>query len=242
MGFVIRHIVDDIAVTLKQTFDDKTVQRSQIMYWVLLIGNTLKAQHIKKRSSGAFLSTYTNIPLLTSSVSSNKNLVKNRKYFELPMTIYDFDRDRGIDYIAYESLGGPGCPPQFTHQTFTRTTPKESERLYYSKYEAPSPKRPYFYRTGNYIYTLGLENVNITKLELGLYTALDPLLTIDIDQYYDFPDELMTTLRRNVLDLARYSWVFPQERVNDGEDVSTQTPVNAPKMVSVTEQTEQGNQ
>lgn len=239
MAFILRHIIDDISETLKQTYDDKIIQRSQIAYWILLVSNTLKGQHIQKRSSGAFLSTFTNIPLLTSNTSVDRNLVKDRKYFILPETIYDFDNDGAIDYMCYVSDGGPSCPPQFTRQTFNRTTQKTAERLYYSRYERPSPKNPFFYRTGNYIYTLGLERVDVKFLEIGIYTALDPLVKIDIDQPFDFPDELMTQLRRNVIDLAKYSYIFPQERVNDGADTAAEKQLNVPKTVSVTDNQQQ---
>lgn len=233
MGFVVRHIVDDIAVTLKQTFDDKIIQRSQILYWVLLVGNTLKSQHIQKRESGAFMSTFTNIPLIMASTSSDRNIVKDRKYFVLPETIYDFNNDGAIEYMCYVSDGGPGCPPQFTRQTFTRTSPKLAERLYYSGYETPSPAKPYFYRVGNLIYTLGLERVNVEFLEIGLYTALDPLTKIKIDDYFDFPDELTAILRTQVIALAKYSYLFPQERSNDGDDSNADKQLNTPKMDSV---------
>src|ERR1035438_8051608 len=96
MGFVLRHIIDDIAVTLKQTYDDKIIQRSQIAYWILLVGNTLKAQHIQKRSSGAFLTNF-QIPLSVDA--------KGRKYFILPKTIYDFNNDKAIDCVSYVSDG-----------------------------------------------------------------------------------------------------------------------------------------
>ena len=41
MATLLRYIVDDIAKDLKQTFDDKIVQKSQIAYWVLMVGNRL---------------------------------------------------------------------------------------------------------------------------------------------------------------------------------------------------------
>ena len=236
MGVVLRHFIDDVAVTLKQTFDDKMIQRSQIAYWTLLVANTLKSQHILKRSSGAFLSTFTNIPVLLPTASVDRNVVAGRKYFVLPETIYDFNNDRAIDYMSYISDGTPGCPPEFTRVTFTRTTPKTSERLYYSRYEKPSPERPYFYRTGSNIVLLGIEKVDVPKLEIGLYTAFDPLTKIDIDQYLDFPDELFSILRRNVMDLAKYSYLFPQERANDGNDAVADKQTNLPKTSSVNDQ------
>jgi hypothetical protein len=228
MGFILRHEIDDIAVTLKQTYDDKIIQRSQIAYWILLVGNTLKSQHILKRSSGAFLTTFNNVPLITDTVNG-------RKYFVLPKTIYDFNNDRAIDCVSYESNGEPTCPPQFTRQTFTRTTKKTAERLYYSRYEKPNPESPFFYRAGSRIYTLGIEAVDVDLLEVDLFTALDPLTQINIDEYFDFPDELTATLRTQVIALARYSYVFPQERANDGEDSNANKQMNTPKVVSVNE-------
>jgi hypothetical protein len=229
MGFVLRHFIDDVAVTLKQTFDDKMIQRSQIAYWTLLCGNTLKSQHILKRSSGAFLTSFNPVPVSVDSVTG-------RKYFVLPKTIYDFNNDRGIDCIAYVSDGSPMCPPQFTRQTMTRTTKKISERLYYSRHETPSPKNPFFYRISDKIYLLGIEKVDIKFLEVDLFTAFDPLTQIDIDQYFDFPDELFSILRRNVMDLAKYSYLFPQERANDGNDGVADKQTNLPKTTSVNDQ------
>jgi len=65
MGTVLRYIVDDIAKDLKQVFDDKIVQQSQIAYWVLMVANRLKSQHIAKRDSGAYMHTFSRIPILT---------------------------------------------------------------------------------------------------------------------------------------------------------------------------------
>lgn len=222
MGFVLRHVIDDLAVTLKQVYDDKIIQRSQIAYWILLIGNTLKAQHIQKRDSGAFLTTFI-VPLVIDPSNG-------RKYFILPKTIYDFNSDKAIDCVAsYPGADGS----QFTKQTYGRTTKKTAERLTYSRYEKPSPTEPYFYRINQRIYTLGIEGVDIKELEVDLFTALDPLLTINIDEYIDFPDELMSTLRTQVIALARYSYIFPQERTNDGQDGNAEKQLNTPKIVSV---------
>lgn len=242
MSTIIRHVIDDLLITVRQTYDDRQVSRAQMTYWVLLVGNRLKSQHIPKRSSGAFLSVFTEIPILNATTNQNRNIVAGRKRIELPATIFDYDEDDGIDYIAYQSTGDPGCPPKFTNITFTRTTIKTSERLYYTKYEKPSPSNPYFYRVGNFVYFLGLENINVKELESGLYTTLDPLTTIDIDQVFDFPDELLVELKKGVLDLARFSWVFPaQDRNNDGDDSTTQQ-TTVPKVQSVQQQPDDGTQ
>lgn len=239
MGTLLRHIVDDIAVDLKQVMDDKMVQKSQIAYWVLLVGNRLKAQHIGKRDSGAFLSTFDNIPVEVVNVSKNPNEIKNRKFFRLPKCIYDYNMDGGIEYISYcVEDEQPECPPPFTNTTFTRTTPSRSERLYYTKYETPTPFNPYFYRTGDYIYLLGIECVDIKTIEVGLYTTLDPLTEINLDDTFDFPDELLIILKRQVLDLGRFALLMPQERINDGDDNAGGQSVPTNKLVSVNELSE----
>ena len=239
MGTLLRHIVDDIAVDLKQVLDDKNVQKSQIAYWVLLVGNRLKAQHIGKRDSGAFLTTFDNVPVQIKSVSKNPNEIKNRKFIILPKSIYDYDRDGGIEYISYcLDFEAPNCPPPFTNTTFTRTTPSKSRRLYFSKYETPSPSNPYFYRVHDHIYLLGIECVEIDSIEIGIYTTLDPITEIDLDAEFDFPEELLIILKRQVLDLGRFALLIPQERVNDGSDDVGQQGVPTNKIVSVNELSE----
>lgn len=238
----LRHIVDDIEVDLKQTLDDRTITKPQIAYYVLLIANRLKAQHIEKRDSGAFLSTYVDIPIVTETTSENPNKVKNRKHFLLPKCIYDYNEDRGIDYISYSV--DEDCEldvPRFTKIKFNRTTPSKSEILYYNGYTEPNPSNPYFYRIGDYIYLLGVEKVDVKKVEIGIYTTFDPVTTIKLDDPFDFPEELLAILKRQVLDLGRFSLLLPQERINDGDDSIQNTEVPTQKLVSVNELNQEEN-
>lgn len=236
MGTILRHIVDDIAQDLKQVLDDKAIQTSQVAYWVVLIGNRLKSQHIGKRDSGAFLAVYDNVPVDEVTVSSLPNEIKNRKFFILPQSIYDYDMDRGIEYISY-CLEEPqeGCPPSFTNVTFNRTSPSKSRRLYYSKYEVPSPSRPYFYVVHDHVYLLGIECVDIASLEIGIYSTLNPVEKIDLDAVFDFPDELLAILKRQVVDLGRFSLLMPEEKTNDGANRVSARAVPTNKLVSVNE-------
>lgn len=239
MGTVLRLIVDDIAKDLKQVFDDKIVQKSQIAYWVLMVGNRLKSQHIAKRDSGAFMHTFSKIPVLIDSTVVNPDQVNDRKYIVLPKSIYDYNKDEGIEYIAYYVEDQqPSCPPPFTLQTFKRTTPSTAQRLYYSHDETPSPLHPYFYRTGVRLYFLGIECVEVKFVEIGIYNTFDPVTIIDLDQELDFPDELLIILKRQVLDLGRFTLLLPQERINDGSDDFSGKPVPTNKLVSVNELSE----
>ncbi len=233
----LRHIIDDIVLDLNQTFDDAEIKRTQIAYWVTMIANRLKSQHIGKRDSGAFLSTFAGIPVETFNSIDNPNKIPGRKYIELPKTIYDYDMDGGIEFIAYYEQE-EDCEedrPLFTRVQFTRTSQAESRRLYYSKYEEPSPKNPYFYRVHEYIYLLGIECSPVKEVEIGIYTAFDPITTIDVDAPFEFPEELIAILKRQVLDLGRFALLIPKERINDGEGDLSNNEVPTQKLTSVNE-------
>lgn len=233
MGTLLRHIVDDIIVDLKQTFDDQKVNEVQVAYWTILVGNRLLSQHVEKRDSGAFLATYI-LPVAQFQSNTNPDQVKNRKYIKLPHAIFDYTMDGGIEFIAYyRDDSKPGCSPEFTRCSFTRTKQSEAEVLYYTKNEKPSPKNPYFYRVGDYLYFLGLECVNLEQVEIGIYQTIDPVTDINLDAPFDFPEELLIILKRQVLDLGRFSLLLPEERINDGKNDlgGKQVPTN--KITSV---------
>ena len=242
----LRYVVDDIAKDLKQVFDDKIIERSQIAYWVLLVGNRLKSQHIAKVDSGAYVHAFSGIPLEIAVVGSNPNDIPGRKRIVLPEAIYDYDKDGGVVYISYwdEEAVSTECiqPPEFTNRIFTRTKPIETERLYMNKYERPSPRDPYFYRLGKYIYFLGIEKVDVQTVEIGIYSTFDPLTDIDLDAEFEFPEELLLILKRQVLDLGRFALKIPEDRKNDGEDTTDVGSVSEQKLVSVNDPINQQGQ
>ena len=230
----LRIVVDDILQTIKQTFDDRQVSQAQVAYWVILVGNQLLGQHNAKRDSGAFLAIYT-VPVIKPTVSS-RNVIKGRKYIELPGGIFDYDRDGGIEYIAYYNPD-ENCDPEYRHKTFQRTSPAEVQWLMQRKETKPSPKNPYFFRVDDIIPLLGIEAVPVKEVEIGIYQTIDPLEKIDIDQPFRFPQELLHVLKRQVTDLARFSFLFPADRSNDGDD--SDATKNVGKIVSVNENQQQ---
>lgn len=235
---ILRVAIDETLTTIKQVFPDRSVSRAQVAYCYIAAGNQLLGQHNLKRDSGAFLTIFDGIPLMVAKDSEKSNLVKDRKYIELPGLIFDFDKDAGIEYLAYTSDGGPQCPPRFTKVPFMRTSPSEAQWLYLHPQTTPSPRNPYFYRVSNLIYTLGLEKTPITELEMGAYMTIDPLQEIDIDMPFAFPPELLKTLKMQVIDLIRYNWFFNGDRKIEGTDDSQKA--NIPKIVSVNQ--DQANQ
>lgn len=233
---LLRTVVDDLIKDFKQHFDDKQIQRSQVAHWVIMLGNRLLSQHIGKRDSGAFLGIYADVPIEVAAENDNPNVVKGRKHITLPESIFDYNKDGGVEYISYYKEKEPNCPATL----FTRTTPTDLRRLYKSKYEAPGPENPYWYRAGDKIYLVGIECINPKSVEMGIYSVIKPITDpdIDLDAPFKFPEELLIQLKRQVLDLGRFVLVIPEARTNDGidSDVQKQMPMN--KLTSVNELSE----
>ena len=226
MATPIRYVVYDIQTDLKQSFDNRLVGIPQILYWVTIIGNRLKYQHISKLLNkgswipGKYLNIFSGIPVQTSVVSVNPNIVKDRKYIKVPATIMDLDYESGVEYITYD-IGASGCcnEPPFTMVGFSPTTPGGAAMLYGDPYTKPSPQNPYFYRVHDYLYLLGIECVNVSELEIGIYTYADPHLICDLDGEIDLPDHLIPVLKKEVLNLGVFALKIPQDITNDGSSI-----------------------
>jgi len=229
----LRVTVDDILVTIKQTFDDKQISQAQVAYWTIIVANDLLGKHNAKRDSGAFLTTFVDIPVQVATKSTNPNIVAGRKYVELPGNIFDYDKDGGVEYIAYYRDEQPECQPDFQRKTIQRTSPGELQHLQLSPYTKPSISNPYWYRTSDIIYLVGLETSPVKFIEMGVYMTISPLEKIDIDQPFNFPAELLHVLKRQVVDLARFSFLFPKDTSNDGSDTAGDSKQNIPKIQSV---------
>lgn len=229
----LRVVVDEILVTIKQTFDDKIVTQAQAAYWTIIVANQILGQHNLKRDSGQFLSVFPAVPIQVASDNNTQNIVKGRKFIELPGSIFDFDKDGGVEYIAYYNPD-ENCEPEAYKKTIQRTSPNELQWLNLNDITKPSPKQPYWYRVGNYIYLVGIEAVPVKLAEIGLYLTIDPLEVIDIDKPFTFPQELLHVLKRQVVDLARFSFLFSGDKTNDGSDTASDASSKTiPKIASV---------
>jgi hypothetical protein len=218
-----RFVVYEILNSLKQQYDDAEITLTQVSYWCSVVANRLLSQHIVKRDSGAFITTYYNIQVLTDS---NKY-----KYFELPENIFDLDKDDGVEFLSYSSTT-TDCLPLFTAVQFTRTSQAASPRLYWTDEEKPTPSNPYFYRTLKRIYLLGIEDIAAPKLEGGFYQTI-PAYAIDLDTDFPFPDELLAIMQRSVLDLGRFILSLPSDNINDGASQEGNQKIPSTKLISV---------
>lgn len=222
----IRMVVFDLLNDLQQIFDDAKLTPFKVYYWTLVHADRLRKQHIEKIDSGAYI-----YPFMVPVIVDPSN---GRNYFELPAAIYDFDKDGGVAYITYPPEWNLS-EPMFAGVTFTRTTPTKAGRLYYRADEKPTPNNPYFYRLNSRIWLLGVEQLNLTSAEVGLKTSLNPAdVNVDIDQPFDFPQDLIPTLKRQILDMGRFVLMIPNDLTNDGaafDQKNAQMPTN--KIVSV---------
>lgn len=232
-------IASDIELDLKQVLDDVEVPRAQLYWWMTLVGNNLKARHISKghkvgadrRRSGAWLNTFV--------LDIQTNTTNGRRYITLPRDIYDFDNDQGIDHLTYYteySEDDTTQTKQLHAVQFYRTSQRDLRTIQNSAYQRPSPKNPYYYRDGQSVYLTGIEeSPDITKVEVGLYLVLPPILEVTDDTLFPFPEELVHILKRHILDLGRWNLLMPEEaRLNDATARDQQTMQQAPpKTISV---------
>ena len=204
----IRYVVYNLLNSLKQIYDDASLTPFKVFFWVMTLADQLRYQHIVKSGTGAFVYKF--------DVDVEVDSVTGRNYFTLPSGIYDMEEDGGIQYISY----APGVDlslPTFASVTFTRTSPEKAARLYFRKEEIPKPQNPYFYRQNEKIFLLGVEEINLTSVEAGLRTSLNPAdLSINIDTPLDIPANLLPILERRILDLGRFAMAIPSDLQNDG--------------------------
>ena len=110
-----RYLANDVLETFRQLSDDAEIGLTQVVFWINVIANRLRKQHIQKVDTGTHLTIFQNVPV---SIEPNSN----RKYFDLPKSIYDFGNDRGIDYITYQDITDCCEGPAFTEIMFSQTS------------------------------------------------------------------------------------------------------------------------
>lgn len=223
----LRTIWNDVRRDLKQTKDDFEIPDKQGWYWTLVVADRLRVQHIVKRRSGAFLSTFV-LPVLMDEV------FPGRPYVELPVSIYDLDLDAGIESLSYFDNDN-GYMPQFTRLILSRTSPSEEASRGLNPYEKACGNNPKFWREGKRLYLLGVDEQHIKAIEAKLYANLPDINDVDPDAVLDFPRELILPLKRALLDMGRFVLALPGEYLtNDGTNRPAQQVIGTPgKTVSV---------
>lgn len=239
-----REVCYDILTSLKKTKDDSSVELYHVLYWVTVFANKYNrftfentttsggnAKMLATNDSGLFLTTFPSVSVQTDTA------LHNRKYIELPAQIFDLPNERAVRYITYNHDLCDCAGANFGMVNFEPTTPVKAHVLYKSAFTKPSPKTPYFYRTQNKLYFLGLESVSVSDVEIGLFTAIDPSEVVSLDEHIPMPDEYVPDLIKEVLNLGRFLSMVPDNRVNTGNDEVD----SAPLVRNVAQQQQQQN-
>jgi len=227
-----REVAYSVLEAYKKTHDDTTIQIAQIIFYIQVVVNRLRQENKKDISVSRYLTRFCSIPVETDKEC------KDQKYIDLPTDIMDMDNEKGIQYITYNYGTGSCCTgANFQQVQFQPTTPAESWRLSMDEYEKPSSKNPYFYRvTGingcdnvDRVYLLGLECYNIADVEIGVVCSQSPSQVCDLDDVIPIPDWLVEDLIARVTNLGRFILIAPQERVNEGSDLTRRSVNQVPQ-------------
>ncbi len=222
----VREISGSLQVAIKKTNDDADISFIMITQWVKFFINKFRSAKAEATTSGLYVSTY------EVSVTTDSN---NRKYITLPTNIYDYEGDRGIDYITINQVTGVDTP-MFTGYKFSRTTPGKARSLYYSEYERPTPENPYFYRLQNSVYFLGVEAIGLNTVEVGLKSEFNPFAAdYDLDEDLYLDPAVEADVYKNVLEISRFVMQIPQDSINQGKDEVSPEAAPSQRLVSLNE-------
>lgn len=212
-----RFFIYDILESFKQTFDDKDISINHVIYWTQLGINRLKRLDMENNDTGLYLNIFDTVSVVIDTA------LKDRKYVVLPAMAFGLKNEKAVKYITYNFDTGCCCDgPNFAQVFFNRTTAQKSHRLYMDPYEHPSSENPYFYRAKDRLYLLGLECINVSDVEIGLMSALDPTEPCDMDTEIELSNDLLAGLRADILEMGGLALIVPKDRVNEGADMATE--------------------
>ena len=214
-----RAMAYSIQTAIKQNFDDQSVAINLIVYWINLIAKRARYDKIRKSNSDAYLVYFPSVKVITDKKTE-------RKFSVLPSTIADLDYDYGIKAISYSAEDILKCDPEVLTATFSRTQAGKANSLYGNPFRKPSTANPFFYRTQHIvngkkeyvIFYLGLECLDIDRVDMYLYSDESEDFVCDLDKDIDISPEMEKIVYYEVLNLVKYGYVFPSDKTNDGTD------------------------
>lgn len=218
-----RYLTDASLEALKANFSDSEISLESVLWWVKITVNKVKAKSIPKTESGSYLATFTDLPTKFQYDGAN-NLLRNKKYIELPENIFDLNRDGGVDWLAYSKVikdeNGKVCYCEPIY--FQRTTLIEAREMQFNPYEKATEDNPYFIRINNLLYLPGIEDTQNIKLDGAFFITESPYINdISLDDEVFLNDEQIQEVLVAVLSLGRFVILIPEEQVEDGADTRT---------------------
>ncbi len=233
-----RQLVSSVDIQLGQLSDDSKIYKNQLYLWATWLVNKYRSFKFQTTDSGAYISILPSVAVIKAPSTVSPDIITGEKYSALPQVILDLEGDRGVDYITYSRNDYPDNVDLGVIGTFTRIGAKQARRLYYSEYETPAASNPYWYRHGNYIGYLGIKDINISTVEMGLITAFDPFVSHDIDDNLDILSEYADEIFKDMIEMGRFALLIPGDRINDGTNIIEQEQVPQARATSVNKSVE----
>jgi len=224
----------DILTQLKKNFDDTDITLNHVIYWIQVTVNKIRKVDMVEndRKSGAYRSVFSPV-----TIKIDQDL-KRRKYVDIPTQIMDLRYEGGVEYMTFNLETCCCAGPEFAQVRIWPTTPGKALRLYGDAYEKPKPDHAYFYRVGdkingvsvNRFYFMGIECIDVTDIEMGLYTALNPSDVCNLTDEVPIAEDLVQKVMLEVLSVGRFMMLVPKDRINDGEDMTQAPQVEVPQI------------
>lgn len=212
-----RYLCYSLQESLKQVFTDQQITLEMMIFWVKCAVNKVKAKRMNGRGydSSSYLTIFTDVPTITQATDTG-NIIAGEKYFTLPANILDGNLDRAIDWIAYKAPGSDGIG---NYQFFERTTFTKLYMMKFNPYMNPTPGHPYFVRENINVYLIGIKDLPIQVVSMGLFTSESPYIgDMNLDDEILLNDEEVIDVINTVVMIGRFVLLIPKERIQEGSD------------------------
>lgn len=208
-----RYLAYSILEALKESKDDSDIKLNTVVFWIQVEANRLRKERLEKRilQSGEYLAHFSGVEVKLSGY---------RKYFALPSDIIDLQNDNGINLVTYHLEDFDYCDNPMT-VPFHRTSPAEYWALMSLPTMNATPQQPYFAREGLNVFLYGIEQVNVSSVDVWLYTAVNPTIRVNLDEECPVPEDQISILNYRVMGLVRFGLLMPNDKSNTGSDGNT---------------------
>lgn len=215
-GTTYRYLANLILDKINENADDSQITINHVIFWINIASNRLRLERKTKikADSGAYLVLIEGVPITVAG---------RRKFIELPNVILDMDNDNGVAAINYNLNTAPDGVDTLGTK-FERISPAAAHSAMHIPIRKPSPTNPFYYRMGDRLSILGLENVRVDTVDLFLYTAVDPTIMVSLDTEVGVEEDQIEPLYAAVMQLMNFGLPSSQSFKNDGKDNSLQTP------------------
>jgi hypothetical protein len=199
---------------LKEFRDDADLQTDTIVFWTQVEVNRLRGERFSKRhqQSGQYLAHFYGVTVTNDGV---------RKYVEMPAGIIDVENDLGLHQVTYHLADYDYCDYPYD-VPFEKTMPAKIWSLLAIPIRNPKPTRPFMAREGESLFFYGIENINVSSVDMWLYTTVDTTHKLDLTESIELEDGQVSVLIQRVLALVRFASLFPNDKTNFGSDGNTQ--------------------